>query len=87
MVEKDPTGYVAVGQIGVVCDFDNTYGMCDVGIELEYDSGGNHNCNGRCRNRRGRYVPHQNIQVVAIDLGEIDAVTGAIDALYEILVR
>ena len=82
MVGKDPTGHVDVGQSGTVCDFDHSYGECNVGIELEYESIGNHDCNGCCRNRRGRYVPHSSIQLVDIDLGEINSDVDAIGFLF-----
>ena len=82
MIGEDPTGYVDAGQSGIVCDLDHSYGSCNVGVELERESIGNHDCNGCCKNRHGRYVPHSSIQLVNIDLGEINSDVDAIGFLF-----
>lgn len=86
LVAEDPTGYVAVGQFGIVCDFDHTFSDgCNVGIELDYKSRGNHNCNHRCRDLRGRYVPHTAIVLADVDLGEIEANKNDINMLFTVI--
>lgn len=85
--EIDPDDGVVRGQTGTICTFEGAEEDC-VGVRWDKDAGYYHSCSGYCEDRRGWYVPYHGLIKTnnLIDLGEIDAVNGAIDALYEILV-
>lgn len=82
LVTKDPNNAVSVGTIGIVCDLDHNFVGSDVGIELDYEHPNNHNCCGCCKNRYGRYVPHECLKLVVIDFGEIDTSVNSVDELF-----
>lgn len=85
LVQEDPTGYVEIGQQGVVCHYTSEWEHvdgCNIGIELDEEKAVYHNCKGHCGSDRGRYVPHTAIARVDLDLGEIEASGLTLESLF-----
>lgn len=89
MIGEDPCGIVDIGVTGTVCHYTDEWeddDGCNIGIRIDVKKNAYHDCMGHCDNKHGRYVPHTALALEDCDLGEFDVDTGAIDALYEILV-
>lgn len=85
LVQEDPTGYVKIGQQGVVCHYTSQWEHddgCNIGIELDEEKFTYHDCKGHCRRDRGSYVPHTAIALVDLDLGEIEASGLTLESLF-----
>ena len=85
LLEEDPYGYVKLNSIGTVCHLIGDYFSdgCDIGVEWDEEDRRFHDCNGRCKRRHGRYVPHECLGLLDLDLGEIDSREVNIFSLFE----
>lgn len=72
MVGGDPTGCIKAGEIGTVCYYREFSDGCNIGVEWEESSGSKHNCDGYCKSKHGRYVPHTSIRLLDLDLGNFE---------------
>ena len=77
----DPDDGVRYGQEGIICSLDNDYGTENVGVEWDVELPKYHNCSGKCIDHHGWWVPHEDIESVNIDIGEIQRSDTAIESL------
>ena len=77
----DPDDGVRYGQEGIICSLDNDYGAENVGVEWDIELPKYHNCAGKCIDHHGWWVPHEDIEPVNIDIGEIQRSDTTIESL------
>lgn len=80
---EDPNGVIRVGEVGTVCDYHRYGDGCDIGVEWEIERNENHSCAGHSKPQHGRYVPHESIAHVNVDIGEIEPSEFCLDMLFD----